>query len=83
MKLNGQKHPQSLLMLAMILDTVNIMAWRQTENGVEGKNPPKSVYNILTGKEDTHSQNEYQTFDSGEEFEAARNEILRRGGYIQ
>ena len=83
MKLNGQEQPQSLLMLALILDAVNIMAWRQTENGVEGKNPPKSVYNILTGKEDTRSQNEYQTFDSGEEFEAARNEILKRGGYIQ
>lgn len=69
-------------MLALILDTVNIIAWRQTEDGVNGKNPPVSVYRRMTGTEQKEAERDYMVFESGEDFETARNEILRRGGYI-
>ena len=69
-------------MLALILDTVRGIAWRQTENGVLGKNPPPSMYEVLTGQKQTEPERDFVVYDSGEDFEAARNEILRRGGYI-
>ncbi len=69
-------------MLALILDTVKILAWRQTEDGMIGKNPPASVYQMLSGAEEKEPERDHIVFESGEDFEAARNEILRRGGYI-
>lgn len=71
-----------MLMLALILDVVKIIAWRQTEDGLNGKNPPESVYMMMTGGERKEPERDHMVFESGEDFEAARNEILRRGGYI-
>ena len=81
-RLTGQKCSDEMLMLALILDVVKIIAWRQTEDGVQGKNPPESVYEMLTGAEKKEPERNYRVFQSGDDFEAARNEILRRGGYI-
>ena len=82
MKLNGQKQPADVLLLALILDVVRVIAWRQTEDGVNGKNPPPSMYEALTGTERKEPERDHMVYDSGEDFEAARNEILRRGGFI-
>ena len=81
-RITGQKYPDEILMLALILDTVRAIAWRQTEDGVNGKNPPPSMYEALTGTERKDPERNYMVFESGEDFEAARNEILRRGGFI-
>ena len=81
-RITGQKYPDEILMLALILDTVRGIAWRQTENGVLGKNPPPSMYEVLTGQKQTEPERDFMVYGSGEDFEAARNEILRRGGYI-
>ena len=81
-RLTGQKYPDNLLMLALILDVVKIIAWRQTEDGIQGKNPPPSMYEALTGTEQKVPERNYMVFESGDDFEAARNEILRRGGFI-
>lgn len=81
-RLTGQKYPDNLLMLALILDAVKIIAWRQTEDGIQGKNPPPSMYEALTGTEQKVPERNYMVFESGDDFEAARNEILRRGGFI-
>ena len=81
-RITGQKYPDEILMLALILDTVRAIAWRQTEDGVNGKNPPPSMYEALTGTERKEPERNHMVFESGEDFEAARNEILRRGGFI-
>ena len=81
-RLSGQRYPDDLLMLALILDVVKIIAWRQTEDGVNGKNPPPSIYEALTGTERKEPERNYMVFESGDDFETARNEILRRGGFI-
>lgn len=78
----GRGYSNELLMQALILDMVKIIAWRQTEDGVQGKNPPPSMYEALTGTERKEPERDHMVFESGEDFEAARNEILRRGGYI-
>ena len=81
-RITGQKCSDEILMMALILDVVKVIAWRQTEDGVNGKNPPPSVYEMLTGTERKEPEREYMVYQSGEDFETARNEILRRGGYI-
>ena len=82
-KYTGVTASEEMLVLALILDVVNIIAWRQTEDGYRGKNAPKSVYTMLAGGERKEPQRDYRTFRSGEDFEAARKEILRRGGYTE
>ena len=79
-RITGQKCSDELLMLTLILDVVKIIAWRQTADGLQGKNPPPSVYEMLTGAERKEPERNYRVFESGEAFEAARNEILMRGG---
>ena len=81
-RLVGRGYSNELLMQALILDMVKIIAWRQTEDGVNGKNPPPSMYQALTGTERKEPERDHMVFESGEDFEAARNEILRRGGFI-
>lgn len=81
-RITGQKHSDEILILALIADVVRVIAWRQTEDGVNGKNPPPSMYEALTGTERKEPERDHMVYDSGEDFEAARNEILRRGGYI-
>ena len=81
-RLVGRGYSNELLMQALILDMVKIIAWRQTEDGVQGKNPPASVYGMLTGAEQKEPERDHMVFESGEDFETARNEILRRGGFI-
>lgn len=82
-KYTGIQADQTQLILALIFDMVSVIAWRQTADGRKGINQPKSMYQIMTGEaQGSEEKREYQTFDSGEDFEAARNEILRRGGFI-
>jgi hypothetical protein len=40
------------------------------------------MYEALTGTERKDPERNHMVFESGEDFEAARNEILRRGGFI-
>lgn len=70
-------------MMAMILDGVNTLCWMQTEDGVNGKNRPASVYEKLAGIE-KEPENEFVLYRNGAEFDAARkkllSEILEEGG---
>ena len=79
-ELTGQEYPENTLLTAMLIDSVNTIAWLMTEDGAKNRNRPGSVYQLLTGQE---TEQEITAYQSGDEFEAARQEILRRGGYIQ
>ena len=78
-KYTGQKIPDQISMLALLIDGVNRIAWMMSENGRKGKNRPKSLYAALMAPEKERDMNAYL---SGQDFENARNEILRRGGYL-
>ena len=68
-------------MLARLTASVNTVAWLLTKDGRKGRNRPKSIYEQLA--RDNNKEPEVTGFRSGKEFEAARYEILRRGGLIQ
>lgn len=61
------------LLLANIVDALNILIWQNTKNGQKGINHPESVARRLIGAED-EKQNE--VYSSGEEFLEARKRII-------
>ena len=70
----GQKQPLQTLLLARIVDALNILIWFQTEDGQKGRNRPESMYQLLTEEVE-----EYEAFDSIEAYEAARKERMTDG----
>lgn len=71
-----QKFDIKTMLLANILDFLMILTWFQTKDGHKGRNRPKSIVKILTGKKE---ESQEQTFNSPEEFELARQRILAKG----
>ena len=72
MKLAGSAAPQDTLLLAGILDALRILAWQNTEDGLNGRNFPVSVLDtLLQGDEPRESTG----FDSPEEYEAWRSSM--------
>lgn len=72
MRLAGVKHSKIELFLAGIVDRLSLLVWRQTQDGREGVNPPKSVLSSLL---ESPQENPVEAFDTADEFEAAWQEI--------
>lgn len=75
MKLSGQKVPLETLLLAGIVDRLSILVWGKTEDGQKGINRPPMISDILTGENE--KEKDIVVFDSGEDFERIRNEIMK------
>lgn len=63
------------LLLSSIVDHLALLVWLQTEDGVKGRNRPKSILSELLSTEETEKPKAYE---SGEAFLAAREAIIRR-----
>ena len=68
-KVSGEK-----FLLAAIVDYLAILVWTKTTDGQKNKNKPKSIYEALTGET---KADDVVSFDSPEDFERAREKILR------
>lgn len=74
MKMAGQRLTTTDSLLAIIYDKLNWLCWAKTEDAQHKKNRPKSLFMLLTTDE---KEDESETgFDSPEEFEKRRKEIL-------
>jgi hypothetical protein len=76
MKISGMKYPTETLLLASAVDRLSLLAWMNSKDGANGINRPKSVLNELIGQE---VERDIEAFNSPEEFEKRRNEILAKG----
>lgn len=76
-KYSNQNIPDELGLLALILDSVNRIGWMLSKDGAKGKNRPASVYGILT---DLDRKKDVEGFKTVADFEAAKNQILAKGG---
>lgn len=76
-KYSKQNIPDELGLLALILDSVNRIAWMLSKDGSKGRNKPVSVYELLTAPD---REKEVEGFNSIADFEAAKNQILGKGG---
>lgn len=76
-KYSKQNIPNEIGLLALILDSVNRIAWMQTKDGAKGRNRPVSIYEMLTNQD---NEKRVEGFNSIADFEAAKDLILRKGG---
>lgn len=78
MAMSGAKVEPIYLMLAAAIDRLSLLVWANTEDARKGKNKPQMLVELLT-EEKAENKSEYHTFNSGEDFEKMRNEIIQRG----
>ena len=56
------------MLMAMLVDGINILIWQNTRDGQKNRNHPKSIYKVLMGL-DKKVTDELMTFDSIEAYE--------------
>lgn len=78
MKMAGTKVRDDIMLLAAAVDRLTFLAWTKTKDAEKGLNRPKSIVDIIS-KGTAHNEN-IMTFDTAEEFEAARARIIEGGG---
>lgn len=77
MHYSGSKLPTNTTLLAMIFDNLSTLVWLHTEDARKKRNRPKSLLAELLAKD---KEPEIISFDTGEEFDRAREAIIKRGG---
>lgn len=77
MALSGQKVPLETLLLAGVVDRLSILIWQQTKDGQNNRNCPQSLVENLTIEP---KEREEVAFETSEDFEKAREEILKQLG---
>lgn len=55
------------MLLAMIVDGINILIWQNTKDGAKNRNKPESLFKKLTEQE--KNKEELEVFDSIEAYE--------------
>lgn len=73
-RMYGVKDYPTKLMLAEIIDLLRWLQWAQTENGMKGKNRPKSMVDFLTEPPETTTKK--RGFDTIEAFEEAYKRFI-------
>lgn len=76
-KMAGEREDLRTLLLAAMLDKLKLLVWQNTEDGMHGRNMPKSTYDALTGQRAKAKR--VRGFQSPEAFEAARARIMEGG----
>ncbi|WP_429967080.1 DUF5361 domain-containing protein [Enterococcus sp. AZ173] len=74
MKLSGQKIPLDSILLAGISDNLRLLLWTKTKDGQKNVNRPESILHKLS--ENNPREKEEIIFDSGEDFEKMRQQLL-------
>ena len=71
--------PPETLLLAGILDSLNLWIWAHSDRARRGESPPASVTERLTGRDGQEKAGEkLRSFASGADFEAAWAAAVRR-----
>jgi len=70
MKMAGCEQPLDRILLAGCFDKLSLLFWAKTEDGVAGRNRPKSVLSALNGDS---AEEEVDAFGNAEEFLEAWN----------
>lgn len=78
-KLTGVNVAPDILLLAHAVDALRILVWQRTKDGRKGHNKPQSIADGLLGIEKPKRKKTAVTaFDTPEDFERARREIIER-----
>ena len=74
-KLDGAPAGPELLLLARICDALHVLIWQNTRDGMEGRNPPQSIFRAMMAT--VNPEPEAVGFDSPEDFNEWREAITR------
>ncbi|WP_281665800.1 DUF5361 domain-containing protein [Gemella morbillorum] len=77
MKLANQRVGMTTLLLALMADRLGLLVWSKTKDGQKGRNQPRSLVDSLSN---VAKEPETMVFESSEEFEKMKNEIIEGGG---
>ena len=78
LKMAGQNYPLETMLLAMAVDRLTYLLWAKTKDGSKGRNRPPSIADALNGK--NAKNGEIMAFSSSDDFEKARERILKEAG---
>ena len=74
----GIKYSFNTMLLAAILDGINLRNWSMSENARNGAKRPQTMVNKLLGiSDDKEDEEERMTFDSGAAYEEMRKKLLK------
>lgn len=78
LKMARQNYPLETMLLAMAVDRLTYLLWAKTKDGSKGRNRPSSIADALNGK--NAKNGEIMAFSSSDDFEKARERILKEAG---
>ena len=74
MKASGKRVDTNTILQALIADRLQILIWQRTEDGMNGRNFPKSIYENLMNPQKEESNN--MAFESGAAFDEYRAALI-------
>ncbi|HJG23407.1 hypothetical protein F6X86_13560 [Enterococcus durans] len=78
MKMSNQTVSFETLLLAGISDKLSVLLWTKTKDAEKGKNLPKMIMDGLLPYKKEMSTADTSIFDSSEDFERRRNELIKQ-----
>ena len=78
MKMRNQTVSFETLLLAGISDKLSVLLWTKTKDAEKGKNLPKMIMDGLLPYKKEMSTADTSIFDSSEDFERRRNELIKQ-----
>ncbi|MFR6673110.1 MAG: DUF5361 domain-containing protein [Enterococcus avium] len=76
MRMSNQIIPMETLLLAGLSDKISVLLWTKTKDGQKGRNRPPMI--LDTFNQNKTKQRETVVFNSGEDFEERRKELLKQ-----
>ena len=77
LKMNEMNYSFETILLAGITDKLSYLLWSRSDDAAKGINKPDSILSKLLGVE-SGNQKDHITFNTGEDFEKMRIEILNK-----
>lgn len=74
MKLSSINYDIDTLLSALIADKLQILIWQRTEDGANGRNFPKLIYDRLVNPQPEENNN--MSFSSGADFDKYRKALI-------
>lgn len=76
MRMSNQIIPMETLLLAGLSDKISVLLWTKTKDGQKGRNRPPMIFDAFN--QNKTKQRETVVFNSGEDFEERRKELLKQ-----
>lgn len=76
MALSKTRVTTDTFLLAAVVDKLSLLVWSKSEDARHGRNRPQSIVRAIAG-ENPQEHGDILSFDSGEDFEAARARLLK------